>query len=234
MEKKVVIITGASRGIGRATAIQFAKEGAYLALCCKNQSSKEELEKILLEFSEDFFIRNFDISSDSDVEKFVDEIVSLKGKVDVLINNAGVVHTGKVEDTSCEVWDELIGVNLKGTFLMTKYCLPHIPNSGQIINVGSNASKIGFPNWSAYCASKFGVLGFTRSLREELRSRGIRVSSVLPGPTKTEVWDSLDGNWDRKKMMSPETTAQVIVSIVKQPDGANIDEVEIVPSGGKL
>ncbi len=234
MKEKVVVITGASRGIGKATAIEFAKEGCFLALCCKSKESKSKLQEILSEFTKNFIIKDFDISSDTGVKNFVDEIISKKNRIDVLINNAGVVHIGRVEDTSSEVWDEVMAVNLKGTFLMSKYCLPHIPQGGQIINVGSNASKTGFPGWAAYCASKFGVLGFTRSLREEVRSRGIKVSSVLPGPTKTDIWDKLDGDWNKDKMMSPDTTAKVILSVVKQPPGANIDEVEIVPSGGKL
>lgn len=234
MSEKVAVITGASRGIGRATAIKFANEGYYLALCCKNKKSRVELEKTVCQFTNDFIVKDFDISSDADVKKFVEEIASSKNKIDVLINNAGIVHTGTVQDTSPEAWDELMAVNLKGTFLMTKYCLQYIPKGGQIINVGSNASKTGFPGWAAYCASKFGVLGFTQSLREELRKNNIKVSSVLPGPTNTEIWDGLDGNWDKNKMMSPETTAEVILSVVKQPSGANIDEVEIVPSGGKL
>ena len=234
MDKKIIVITGASRGIGLEVAKKLATPGTKLVLCCKTKKSKKKLEKDFEKYDCDFIVREFDISSDKEVSRIIDEVISIFNKIDVLINNAGIVYTGKVEEFSIDNWDELIDINLKGTFLMTKYSLPYIPFGGVIINVGSNASKIGFPNWSAYCASKFGVLGFTNALREEVRNNGIRVSSVLPGPTNTEIWDDLDGDWNKDRMMSPETVATVISSIVNQPHGANIDEIDIVPSGGKL
>ncbi|MGH7884632.1 MAG: SDR family NAD(P)-dependent oxidoreductase, partial [Thermodesulfobacteriota bacterium] len=159
MKSKVVVITGASRGIGKATAIQFAEEGANLALCCKTEKGRISLENSISGFCQNYFVRNFDISSESSVRDFIAEISSKNNKIDVLINNAAVVYSGKIENISSEIWDELMSVNLKGTFLMTKYSLPHISKGGHIVNVGSNASKVGFPNWSAYCASKFGILG---------------------------------------------------------------------------
>lgn len=234
MNNKTVIITGASRGIGRATALRFAAEGCFLALCCRSRQNRKSLETELNEYTSDYIVRDFDISSENDVSEFVKTVTNERDRIDVLINNAGIVRTGKVEDISSSDWDEVLSVNLKGTFLMTKYSLPYIPGGGHILNVGSNASKKGFPAWSSYCASKFGVLGFTHSLREEVRDRGIKVSSVLPGPTKTEIWNTLEGNWDKGKMMSPETTADMIYFVVNQPQNANIDEVDIVPSGGKL
>lgn len=231
---KTVIITGASRGIGKATACRFAREGYFLALCCRNKENGDHLETELKGISSNFIVKNFDISEENDVSDFINEVLRERGKIDILINNAGIVRMGNVEEFSTQDWDEVIAVNLKGTFLMTKHTLPSIPRGGHIVNVGSNASKIGFPTWSSYCASKFGVLGFTRSLREEVRSRGIKVSSVLPGPTKTDIWDSLEGNWDKDKMMSPETTADMIHYVVNQPESANIEEVDVVPSGGNL
>lgn len=234
MAEKVVVVTGAARGIGRAIAIELLESGFFAALCSRNLQTMASLETEISSFAGSFMISSVDISVEEDVGRFISSVAEKKGKIDVLINNAGVVHTGPVEKTDTEQWDEMMAVNAKGTFLMVKHALPLIPRGGHIVNIGSNASKKGFPGWAAYCASKFAVLGFTNSLREEVRERGIKVSAVLPGPTKTDIWDSLGGEWDRAKMMSPEITAKTVLSVINQPLEANIDEIDIVPSTGNL
>lgn len=234
MAEKVVIVTGATRGIGKATAIELLKAGFFTALCSRNRQTMASLETEISSFAGNFMIFSVDISVEEEVREFISSVAEKKGRIDVLINNAGVVHTGPVEKTDTEQWDEMMAVNAKGTFLMVKHSLPLMPRGGHIVNIGSNASKKGFPGWAAYCASKFAVLGFTNSLREEVRDRGIKVSAVLPGPTKTDIWDSLSGEWDRAKMMSPEITARTVLSVINQPLEANIDEIDIVPSTGSL
>lgn len=234
MAEKIAIVTGAARGIGRATAIELLEAGFFTALCSRSQESAASLETHISSFAGNFMISSVDISIEEEIEGFISSVAEKKGRIDVLINNAGVVYTGPVEKTDTEQWDEMMAVNARGTFLMVKHSLPLMPKGGHIVNIGSNASKKGFPGWAAYCASKFAVLGFTNSLREELRDRGIKVSAVLPGPTKTDVWDSLGGKWDRTKMMSPEVTAKTVLSVINQPPGANIDEIDIVPSTGSL
>ncbi|MYB27431.1 MAG: SDR family NAD(P)-dependent oxidoreductase [Candidatus Dadabacteria bacterium] len=234
MAEKVVIVTGAARGIGKATAIELLKAGFFTALCSRNRQTTASLETEISSFAGNFMISSVDISVEEEVREFISSVAEKKGRIDVLINNAGVVHTGPVEKTDTEQWDEMMAVNAKGTFLMVKHALPLMPRGGHIVNIGSNASKKGFPGWAAYCASKFAVLGFTNSLREEVRDRGIKVSAVLPGPTKTDIWDSLAGEWDRAKMMSPEITAKTVLSVINQPLEANIDEIDIVPSTGSL
>ena len=234
MAEKIAIVTGAARGIGRATAIELLEAGFFTALCSRSQESAASLETHISSFAGNFMISSVDISIEEKIEGFISSVAEKKGRIDVLINNAGVVYTGPVEKTDTEQWDEMMAVNARGTFLMVKHSLPLMPRGGHIVNIGSNASKKGFPGWAAYCASKFAVLGFTNSLREELRDRGIKVSAVLPGPTKTDVWDSLGGKWDRTKMMSPEVTAKTVLSVINQPPGANIDEIDIVPSTGSL
>lgn len=234
MAEKIAIVTGAGRGIGRATAVELLEAGFFTALCSKSQESAASLETEISSFAGSFIISSVDISIEEEIEKFISNVAEKKGRIDVLINNAGVVYTGPVEKTDTEQWDEMMSINARGTFLMVKHSLPLMPRGSHIVNIGSNASKKGFPGWAAYCASKFAVLGFTNSLREELRDRGIRVSAVLPGPTKTDIWDSLGGKWDRAKMMSPEVTAKTVLSVINQPPGANIDEIDIVPSTGSL
>lgn len=234
MAEKVVVLTGAARGIGRAIAIELLEAGFFAALCSKSPQSIASLETEISSFAGNFIISSIDISVEEEIKRFISSVAKEKGRIDILINNAGIVYTGSVEETGTEQWDEMMAVNARGTFLMVKHSLPLIPRGGHIVNIGSNASKKGFPGWAAYCASKFAVLGFTNSLREELREREIRVSAVLPGPTKTDIWDSLGGKWDSEKMMSPEVTAKTVLSVINQPPGANIDEIDIVPSTGSL
>ncbi|NIP30550.1 MAG: SDR family NAD(P)-dependent oxidoreductase [Candidatus Dadabacteria bacterium] len=234
MNKKVAVITGASRGIGRAIALELAKDNYFLALCSRNKKNLEKLGSELKQINDSFILSSFDIREENKVAQFIREIVKKADNINILINNAGIASVSKIEDTEVDNWDEIIDTNLKSTFLMVKHCLPNMSDGDQIINIGSNASKIGFPNWSAYCASKFGVLGFTNALREEVRGRGIRVSAVLPGPTKTDIWENLDGNWNKDIMMNPEIIAKTVLSVINQPDGANIDEIDIVPTVGKL
>ena len=234
MAEKIAIVTGAARGIGRAIAVELLEAGFFTALCSRSRESAASLETDISSFAGNFMISSVDISIEEEIKRFISSVAEEKGKIDVLINNAGVVYTGPVEKTDTEQWDEMMAVNARGAFLMIKHSLPLMSRGGHIVNIGSNASKKGFAGWAAYCASKFAVLGFTNSLREELRDRGIKVSAVLPGPTKTDIWDSLGGKWDRKKMMSPEVTAKTVLSVINQPPGANIDEIDIVPSTGSL
>ena len=234
MAEKIAIVTGAARGIGRATAIELLEAGFFTALCSRSRQSSASLETDISSFAGNFMISSVDISIEEEIQRFISSVAEKKGRIDVLINNAGVVYTGPVEKTDTEQWDEMMAVNARGAFLMVKHSLPLMSRGGHIVNIGSNASKKGFPGWAAYCASKFAVLGFTNSLREELRDRGIKVSAVLPGPTKTDIWDSLGGKWDRARMMSPEVTAKTVLSVINQPPGANIDEIDIVPSTGTL
>jgi len=234
MAEKVVVLTGAARGIGKAIAIELLEAGFFTALCSKSPQSIASLEAEISSSAGNFIVSSVDISVEEEIKRFISSVAKEKGRIDVLINNAGIVYTGPVEETGTEQWDEMMAVNARGTFLMVKHSLPLIPKGGHIVNIGSNASKKGFPGWAAYCASKFAVLGFTNSLREELRDRGIRVSAVLPGPTKTDIWDSLGGKWNSEKMMSPEVTAKTVLSVINQPPGANIDEIDIVPSTGSL
>lgn len=232
--RKVAVVTGASRGIGRAIALELLGAGYFAALCCRSEGGARSLETELSSFAGSFTVSPFDISDEGEIKRFTEKIARRVRRVDVLINNAGVARVGPVEETDSRQWDEIMAVNARGTFLMVKHSLALMRPGSHIVNIGSNASKTGFAGWAAYCASKFAVLGFTNSLREEMRGRGIRVSAVLPGPTETDIWESLSGKWDRSKMMSPEATAGVVLSVLNQPSGANIDEIDIVPSAGNL
>jgi short-subunit dehydrogenase len=231
---KVVLITGAGKGIGRETALAFAKQKFYVAACCRTASDLENLKNEIEQIGGEIFTGVCDISRQPAVKSFVGKVSGISGKIDVLVNNAAVAYIGSIFDTDLKTWEQTLRVNLTGTFLVTKHALCFMDEGAHIFNIGSNASKIGFANWSAYCASKFGLLGFTNSIREELRSKGIKVSAILPGPTRTPLWNTLAGKWDKTKMMEPKSVAEMILHVYSQPADVQTEEIYIIPNSGGL
>jgi len=234
MKGQVAVITGAGKGIGRDIALKFARRGARLAVCSRTQESIDRAAEEFRAIGANPLAIVCDVGDETQVKKFVEKASEITGRIDVLVNNAGVALRKPLDSTDLHTWEETIRINLTGAYLMTKYALTHMGTGSHIFMVGSNASKTGFPNWSAYCASKWGLLGFTNSLREEVRSRGIRVTSVLPGPTRTTLWDRIEGDWDREKMMDPESIAEAVLNIYDQPQGTLVEEIFIIPQGGSL
>ena len=155
--------------------------------------------------------------------------------MDILINNAGVAHPNlNVRDLPFDSWREVIDANLNGMFLITRDALPLMKSGGVIVNNLSIAAKRVFAGSSAYNASKHGALGFTNTLREELREKGIRVIALLPGATDTAIWNTLWPEAPRKKMMQPETVAQALVNMLVLPAESTVEELVIMPSAGTL
>jgi len=139
-----------------------------------------------------------------------------------------------VEDMPLDIWREVIDTNLTGTFLCTRAALPLMGRGGVIVNNLSVAARGVFPGESAYCASKHGALGLTETLREEVRGRGIRVISLLPGPTRTDLWNQFWPDAPRDKMMSPETVAQALLAAITLPENATVEELRMGPTAGNL
>lgn len=186
---KVVLITGASSGIGRETAIKAAQAGAELALGDINESA---LEKVLSDCQavskSDVRTLNFflDVSSSESCNKFIDATLQLFGRIDCVFNCAGINPSSvPVELVSDEYWDKLINTNLRGTFNMTRACLPHMQSGSSLVNVSSVCGNNPVANFSVYCAAKYAVIGFSKSVALEVGQRGIRVNVVAPGYTDT-------------------------------------------------
>lgn len=232
MPREVALVTGAGRGIGREIAINLSKEGFFVVICSRTSKQINDVEREIGNIGGEGMALCCDIAVEDEVVRLMDKVSNAAGRIDMLINNAGIAHSEPLANIESSKWEEIIRVNLTGTFLMTKYALEHMRDGGHIFNIISNAGKTGFPNWSAYCASKFGVLGFTNSIREELRDRGIKVTAVLPGPTDTPLWDGIEGVWERERMMKPDAVADMIISIYKQPRDVVTEEVFIMPRGG--
>lgn len=218
IQGKTALITGAGRGIGRATAIAFAKEGINVGLVGR---TKENLEKVAAElkpYGVKVALAAANVANNAEVIQAVDQIKAELGAIDILINNAGIGKFGSFLELSPEEFENIIQVNLMGTYYVTRAVLPEMieQKSGDIINISSTAGQKGAPVTSAYSASKFGVLGLTESLMLEVRKHNIRVSALTPSTVATDLaidTNLTDGNPD--KVMQPEDLAEVMVAQLK-------------------
>lgn len=189
LKDKVVVLTGAASGIGRSTAILFAKEGAIQIISDINEVGLKETYEMIKDGKENTIFMKVDVTKPAEVKDMIDTTIKKYGKIDILICNAGVVRVGPIEDFPDEDYDLLINVNLKGTYYTCKYAVPYFKNQkfGSIITLASVAAHIGQVNHANYCSTKAGILGFTRALALDLAPYGVRVNSVSPGATDTPM-----------------------------------------------
>ena len=233
-QAKVAVITGGGTGIGLATARLFAESGYSVVITGRNA---ERLKRAADNISKNVQVTAIacDVRDPDSVKEFFSEIGNHHASIDVLINNAGVAHSlAPVDHLPIEMWKDVIDTNLTGTFLVTRAALQLMRAGGTIVNNLSVAAIQPFAGMSAYNASKFGALGFTHALREDLRKRGIRVLALLPGATDTEIWSQFWPDAPREKMISAETVAQAVLHAVSAPANATIEEIRIGPAAGVL
>ena len=225
---KTILITGASRGIGRAIAIRFSAPDTTLYLTGRDAKGLGETGNQVKSKGGNPIAIVADLSSPEEVEKVISE---LSGQhLDLLVNNAGMAVVKPFQQLSQNDWDKTLAVNLTAPFLLTKMLSPEMPEGSSIVNILSIAAKTGFPNWSSYCASKFGMEGLTQSIREELRPRGIRVTNIYPGRVDTSIWKGVPGEWPQETMIKAEDVAGAVYYAYSQPPGVQIKEIEL----GKL
>ncbi|WP_405081901.1 3-ketoacyl-ACP reductase [Paenibacillus chitinolyticus] len=221
LKNKTAIITGAGKGIGKAAAAALAKEGVNLGLLARSTADLEALQKELSgTYGVNVFYASADISKPSEVQQTISSLTGELGHVDILINNAGIAQFGTVADMDPEQWERIIQVNLMGTYYVTRAVLPGMiqQNSGNIINVASTAGERGFATGSAYCASKFGVLGLTEALMQEVRKSNIRVTALTPSTVNTDLASNAGLKiGDEDRMMQPEDVAELITAALKLP-----------------
>jgi NAD(P)-dependent dehydrogenase (short-subunit alcohol dehydrogenase family) len=188
-EGKVAVVTGASSGIGRATAIAFAREGAAVVIVDKNREQGEEVAREIQEQGSAVLYVHTDITQETEVQAMVQDVTGHWNRLDVLVNNAGIYHQADIVHTPSEVWDSVLAVNLTGAFLCTKYVVPAMVRGGggAVINVASEAALVGIKGQVAYNVSKGGMIALTRSCAVDLAGQGIRVNCVCPGTTDTPL-----------------------------------------------
>lgn len=215
---KKAIITGASKGIGRATAIALAKEGVHLGLIARSETGLNKVTQELKNEGIETAIATADVGSQAEVDAAVKKLTEELGTVDILINNAGISKFGGFLDLEVSEWEKIIQVNLLGAYYMSRAVLPTMieQKSGDIINISSTAGEKGGPVTSAYSASKAGLLGLTESLAMEARKHDIRVSALTPSTVVTDL--SINEGLvtgDEENVLMPEDLAELIVSQLK-------------------
>ncbi|WP_103123548.1 SDR family oxidoreductase [Nostoc cycadae] len=235
-QKQHALITGASSGIGKATALAFAKAGIDVALVSRSLDKLEAVATAAKQTGVEAKAYALDLADLPQVEAKINAIAQDFGNIDILVNNAGIGYTANLNDTSLEDWQQVININLTSVFECIKGILPGMRDrcTGTIINVASIAAKQTFAGWGAYCVSKAGLLALSQTLAQEERAHGIRVTAICPGSVNTEIWDTdtVNVNFDRSKMLTPEIVAQSILHTVLLPPQAVIDELILMPNTG--
>jgi NAD(P)-dependent dehydrogenase (short-subunit alcohol dehydrogenase family) len=188
MKDKVVIVTGASSGIGRAATLQLANDGASVVAVGRNEKELISLSSKIGPDGGTIKAHLADVTELSQLDRIVSETVHTFGKIDVLVNSAGIIKNGTIETTTLDDWDRMLNINLRSVFALTQKCIPHlVETKGNIVNVSSVAGSRSFPNVLAYCVSKAGVDQLTRCMALELGSKGVRVNAVNPGVVITNL-----------------------------------------------
>lgn len=231
LKGKVVMITGASKGIGKATADLLMKWDVNLALGARS------IEKLSHEYSGDnVLIFPLDVSEESSVQQFIKMTIEKFGRIDVLINSAGIGSFAGILESDTKEFDDMLAVNLRGTYLTCKYVgrLMKEKQDGQILNLVSIAGTTALPGNGGYAASKFAVRGLTQVLQAELRRDGIRITSVLPGSIDSPFWDDIDMRLDKATMIPLQSIAEHLAFLMCQPKQSVVDEITIMPPHGIL
>jgi NAD(P)-dependent dehydrogenase (short-subunit alcohol dehydrogenase family) len=229
---KRYLITGASRGIGRAIAENLAGADVELLLHGRDTVALAEVCKAVKPHCGQVVRLIHDLALPSGVSDLIDQVG--KKRIDLLVNNAGIA----VVKPFCEItpveWAQTVGVNMTAPFMLMQHFSPHMPPGSSIVNILSVAAKTGFPNWSAYCMSKFALEGFSQCVREELREGKIRVINVYPAATDTNIWTQIEGKWPRHKMISPEDVASAVAYALSRPAEVTLENISISSLAGNL
>ena len=227
-----ILITGASRGIGRAIAHKLAdadttlflhgRDRERIAQTCKAVEAVGCLAKPIIA----------DLTNLAQINAIIDEAGA--EPLDALVNNAGVAFVKPFDQVTLDEWRTIFATNVTAAFLLTKGLFSKMPRGASIVNILSIAAKSGYPNWSAYCMSKFALEGFSQSLREELRPRGIRVINIYPAATNTEIWNNVEGDWPREKMMLPSEIGDAVAYALSRPAEVAVENIDVLNVTGRL
>jgi 3-oxoacyl-[acyl-carrier protein] reductase len=229
LKGRVALVTGGSRGIGRAVALRLASLGASVAICGRDRTALAESADRLAKSGARAFSQETDLTSSSRIAELVAAAETALGAISILVNNAGIGLFGPAHEKSEADWDRVLDTNLKSVFLVSRAVAPSMirGGSGDIINISSLAGKNTFAGGGIYCASKWGLMGLSGCMAEDLRDHGIRVSVVCPGSVATEF--SRRGAKDLSKLLRPEDVAHAVEAIVTQGPGSFLSEIHVRP-----
>lgn len=215
LKGKVAVVTGAGRGIGKAISAALARAGCRVVLAARTREQIEAVKKEILSNGGDALALPTDLTLDDDIRQLVEKSQEKWGGVDILINNAGWGKRASVVAASLTDWDQTFRVNLRAPMALAKALLPNMiaKRAGAVINIGSVSGKTGEANGAAYSASKFGLIGFTQSLYEEVREHGIKVAVILPGFVDTPLIPP-NRQLDRSKMIQPDDIAETVIFVL--------------------
>ena len=241
IKDKVAIITGASSGIGYATAMALSKAGAKVAIGARRTEKLADLESKIKENNGEVYSQKLDVTKNDECVSFVNNVLEKWGSVDILVNNAGLMPLSFVKNLKIDEWDQMIDVNIKGVLYCTGAVVSHMleKKSGHIVNISSVAGRIVFPAGSVYCATKHAITAFSEGLREELSVRkNIRVTCIEPGVVSTELTntitdESLQGfveNAKKMQALQADDIANAILYAVESPSHVNVNEILIRPT----
>jgi NAD(P)-dependent dehydrogenase (short-subunit alcohol dehydrogenase family) len=229
LQDKIALVTGSGRGIGRSIGKTLANEGAQVIVCSRTAAEIEQVVREITKKDGRAIAFPADVANEEAVVAMFESVINRFGKIDILVNNAGIGRFGSVADFEVRQFDELMAVNLRGTFLCCRQALKlMIPQkSGYIINISSVVGIKGYPNQAAYPASKHGIMGFTKSLAAETQKHNIRVSAILPGGVDTELFREARGDIETSAVMHPADIAHTVLFLLSLSERAAIDQIYI-------
>jgi 3-oxoacyl-[acyl-carrier protein] reductase len=231
----VAVVSGAGSGLGREIALELARRGYDLALLGRRQAPLDETLE-LASARERGAVLPCDVRDPVSLGRCAEEIRSRWGAAELIVPAAGVAAIAPLEEISPDDFADVLATNLTGVFLLIRALLPAMKKRGRgwIIPLLSVAARQGFPGWSAYCASKWGLAGLVAALREELKGTGIRISALYPGATDTPIWDGIPGSWNRDAMVPPREVARALAYVLDADPSTLVEEVHLGPAGGAL
>ena len=237
LRARVALVTGASKGIGRATALRLAQDGANMVIAATSNDLLEKVKGELEGLGAESIAVRCDVTHLSECEDLVQQALNRFGHIDILVNNAGVGFSGKIVDSDPKEAEQMVKVNILGVYYMTRLVLPSMIEQGRgdIVNIGSVAGLKYSPNFAIYSATKFAVRAFSEALRNEVQQYNIRVTLVHPGMTKTAFFDSFTKGGspvpvDKGEILRPEHIADAIHLALTRPDGCALNEMTVRPT----
>lgn len=230
LEHKVAVVTGGSKGIGKAIALSLADHGADVAIAARGRDALDATNREIEARGRRAYAFQGDMSLETDIQTFVRGVIENMGRMDILVNNAGVGHFANVAELTTQDWDTMFDLNVRGLFIATRESLPHLRQAGEsvIINVASLAGKNSFIGGSGYSATKHAVIGFSRCLMLEERNNGVRVLVICPGSVATDFGAGPSAK--KERALRPEDVADSILHMLKLPQRAMVSEIDIRPT----